>query len=161
MIVDPQTWGIGKPKSFDALGPAHGKLGRDPTSQTHAPKDDFFETQRVEQFQVVESHVLDGVNLVEAFALAEAGMGGNQHPKMFGKALEKGKPHERFIQGTGQVDKRRALAALANHRGLSSHRDGLGFATAPRQKHAGAVFQLLEGFKHCSPSQGAVLCLIL
>src|SRR5712692_8587276 len=97
----------------------------------------------------MESHVLDGVNLVEALALAEAGMRGNQHPKMFGKSLKEGKPHERLIQGTVQVDKRRSLTPLANHRGLSSHRDGFGFATAPRQKHAGAVFQLLEGFKHC------------
>src|SRR5216684_5242155 len=109
----------------------------------------------------VEGHVLDGIDPVKSFALAEAGMRGDEHAKMLGESLKEGEPHEGFIQGAVQVNKWRAITALANEGGLTGHGDRFRLATATGEQNAGTILQLFEGFKHVGPSRLALPGLIL
>ena len=74
LLLHPQARRAGDPQLLDPLRPAHGELRRDPAAQADAAQDHLVQAQRVEQLDVVKRHVLDGVDLVEAAALAEAGM---------------------------------------------------------------------------------------
>ena len=74
LLVHPQARRAGEPQLLDALRPAHGELGRDPAAEADAAQDHLVQAQGVEQLDVVKGHVLDGVDLVEAAALAEAGV---------------------------------------------------------------------------------------
>src|SRR5206468_770566 len=66
--LDPQSRRRRDPQLLDALGPADGEFHRDPAPQAVAAEVDLVQAEGVQQLEVVEGHVGDGVDALAAAA---------------------------------------------------------------------------------------------
>jgi hypothetical protein len=139
LLVDAQARRRRQPQLLDALRPARGELGGDPAAEADAAENDFIESEGVEKFDVVERHVLDGIDLVEAAGLVEAGVRRHQDLEVARPGVVERQPAGRLAEGTVQVDERRAVAAAEDHGRPAGDVDHLGRAALARQQHAGGV----------------------
>src|SRR5437660_389617 len=76
------------------------------------PPDDLVQAQLIEEFDIVKGHVLDGVDLLEAAAFAEARVRRHDDAKPLRPCLVERQPQLRLAERAVQVDERRPLAAV-------------------------------------------------
>src|SRR5207248_2377683 len=113
--------------------------------------------QGVEQLDVMESHVLDGVDLVEAAALAEAGVCRHVDAEALRPRLVERQPAERLADRAVQVDERRSVAAVHQHRRPAVQVDALGLTALARQEYPRGVLQLLQRIEHArAPTESSM-----
>src|SRR5262249_44315175 len=147
-----------EPQLLDALRPAAGELRRDPAAHAHPAPHHLVPPQGVEQPDVVEGHVLDGVDLVEPPPGPQAGVQGRVDAEVPRPRLVERQPAQRLADRAVQVDQRRAVAAAEHHHGPAGQVDRLRLAGAG-EEHPRAVTELLERLEHASSwPQGPGAC---
>ena len=108
-LVDPQADGVGQDETLDALGIERGELHRDPAAERGTDHRHRAEPERAQQVDVVEDHVEDAVDLVDAGRLGEAGMRGEMHREPPGEPIVRLEPLHVGPDAV-QVEERRPVA---------------------------------------------------
>src|SRR5262249_60797427 len=120
MIVEPQSRRVAEPQMTHAFRPPRREFHGDPAAETHTTEIDLFEPQRVKQIEIVERHVLDVGDLIEATAFGKPRMRRCKHFELLRPLFEEWEP-DRLAQRAMQAKERRPFAGVPHLRWLAGH----------------------------------------
>src|SRR5262249_29464249 len=118
---DEQPAGADEREARHPLRVPHRKLRRDPAAGAVADEIESRQSKRIEQFEIMENHIVDAVAL-ELVAAGAAWMCGRDHPRALRESLVERLEvagHAMHVGEAMQVEERRAAPGL-EHRDLAA-----------------------------------------
>ena len=104
----------------------HGKLGSDPATYAVPDQIESFQTQRVENFEIVKDDIFHGIDIRVFIGSGAAGVRRSDQAGTLGDSLMEGQPTIRYSMNVGepvQVEDRLARAVIEHVHLATAYRD--------------------------------------